>query len=74
MKLKNFFLFFLPPQNECFRGYTGISLSAHRCVCVSVCVQNTNFCQSAGGGIKSHLMTALVGFFGGEGGGENAGY
>ena len=34
-------------------------------VCVSVhvfvCVQNTSFCQSAGGeGIKSHSVTALV--------------
>ena len=29
-------------------------------VCVSVCVQNTSFCQSAGRGIKSHLVTALV--------------
>ena len=26
----------------------------------SVCVQNTSVCQSAGGGIKSHLVTALV--------------
>ena len=30
-------------------GYTGISLPVH-------------FCQSAGGGIKSHLVTALVSF------------
>ena len=29
-------------------------------VCGSVCVQNTSFCQSAGGSIKSHLVTALV--------------
>ena len=27
---------------------------------VSVCVQNTTFCQSAGRGIKSHLVTALI--------------
>ena len=27
---------------------------------VSVCVQNTSFCQSTGGGIKSHEVTALV--------------
>ena len=27
---------------------------------VSVCVQNTGFCQSADRGIKSHLATALV--------------
>ena len=30
------------------------------CVLVSVCVQNVSFCESAGGGIKSHLATALV--------------
>ena len=29
-------------------------------VCPSVCVQNIGFCQSAGGDIKSHLVTALV--------------
>ena len=29
-----------------FSGYTGISQS----VCLSVCVQNTTFCRSAGGG------------------------
>ena len=34
--------------------------SVRPCVCVSVCVQNTRFCQSAGGGIKSHLVTALI--------------
>ena len=26
----------------------------------SVCVQNTTFCQSAGWGIKSHSVTALI--------------
>ena len=30
------------------------------CVHVSVCVQNTTFCKNAGGGIKSHSMTAVV--------------
>ena len=45
-----------PLQNECFWGYTGILLSVR----VSVCVQNTSFCQSAGGGIKSHLVGWLV--------------
>ena len=29
------------------------------CVCVSVCVQTTSFCQSTGGGISSHFVTAL---------------
>ena len=28
--------------------------------CKTVYVQNTSFCQSAGGGITSHLVTALV--------------
>ena len=45
---------FIPLQNKCFQGYIGISL-----VCVSVCVQNTSFCQSTGRGIKSQLVTAL---------------
>ena len=41
-------------------------MSLHQCVClcdrvcVSVCVQNTSFCQSAGRVIKSLLVTALV--------------
>ena len=37
-------------------------LTVHPCVhpCVSVCVQNTSICQSAGRGIKSHLVTAVV--------------
>ena len=42
------------------RGYTGISLSVRQSICVSICVRNTTFCQSAGRGIKSHLVTALV--------------
>ena len=28
------------------------------CVHLSVCVQNTTFCQSTEGGFKSHLVTA----------------
>ena len=47
---------FMPLQKECFKGYTGISLSVR----VSICVQNTCFCQSADRGIKSQLVTALV--------------
>ena len=50
-----------------FMGYTGINPArpcVHPSVCVSigvsVCVQNTTFCQSAGGGIRSHSVTALV--------------
>ena len=35
-----------------------ICVSAYVClfVCVSICVQITSFCQSAGDGIKSHLV------------------
>ena len=29
-------------------------------ICGSVCLQNNSFCQSAGGGIKLHLVTAVV--------------
>ena len=43
-----------------FQGYTGIIQSVSLSVHVSICVQNTSFCQSAGGDIKSHLVTALV--------------
>ena len=39
-----------------FLEYTGIGLSVR----LSICVQNTNFCQSAGGGIKSHLVVVLA--------------
>ena len=42
-----------------FRGkMESACLSIH----VSVCVQNTSVWQSLGGGIKSHLVTALVSF------------
>ena len=30
-------ILFIPLQNECFLGYTGISLSLHVPVCLSVC-------------------------------------
>ena len=48
-----------------FRGkLESACLSVHPCVCLSlyqsICVQNTSVCQSAGWGIKSHLVTALV--------------
>ena len=36
------------------------SLSVLPSVSVSVCSQNASVYQSAGGGIKSHLVTALV--------------
>ena len=44
-------------QHECFGG---ILESACLSVHMSACVQNISFCQSASGGIKSHLVTALV--------------
>ena len=50
---------FYTPQNKCFWGVywnKPVCPSVH----VSICVQNTSFCQSAGGSIKSHLVTALV--------------
>ena len=44
--------------------FGGTLESACLSVCLSVrvsgCVRNISFCQSAGGGIKSHLVTALV--------------
>ena len=42
--------------------FSGVYWSRPVCpsICVSICVQNTSFCQSAGGGIKSHLLTAQV--------------
>ena len=30
------------------------------CQSVRLCTKNTSFCQSAGGGIKSQLVTAVV--------------
>ena len=43
-----------------FRMQISCSLSVHPSICVSICVQNTSFCQSAGAGIISHLVTTLV--------------
>ena len=44
-----------------FRGkLESACLSINVSICQSVCVQNTTVCQSAGRGIKSHLVTALV--------------
>ena len=40
--------------------FRGTLESACLSVCVSVHVQHTTFCQSAGGGIDSHSVTALV--------------
>ena len=53
-------IFVIPSQNECFRGkLESACLCVRPSVCVFICVQNTNFCESAGGGIKSQLVTAL---------------
>ena len=56
----------IAPRNECFRGYTGISLSFCSSVCpsvrrVSIRVQNTCVCQSAGKGINSLPYMATLG-------------
>ena len=42
--------------------FSGVYLNQPVCpsVRVSVCVQDTTFCQSAGGAIKSHSVTVLV--------------
>ena len=47
---------YFSPQNECFGGYTGISLSLCPSIRMSVfvCVLNTSFCQSACG-VLSHI-------------------
>ena len=48
-------------QNECFWEYTGICLCVRPCLCVSICVQNISFCQSAGGGIDPFPNDKMVG-------------
>ena len=58
-------IIFIPPQNECFGAILetaclSVRVSVRLCVRVSVCVQNTTFCQSAGGDIKPPSVTALV--------------
>ena len=42
--------------------FGGILESTCASIHASVCIQNTSFYQSADGGIKSHLVTALVNF------------
>ena len=37
-----------------------VCVSVSKSICMSVCVLNTRFCQVADGGIKSHIVTALV--------------
>ena len=53
----------ISPQNERFWGIfvlQGILESASLSVHLSICVQNTSFCQSTSTGIESHLVTALA--------------
>ena len=50
---------FITPAKQMFSGVYWNQLVCLS-ICVSVCVQNTSFYQSAGGGMKSHLATALV--------------
>ena len=54
--------FYTPAKRMFFGAYR--NQPVHRSVCpdvhISVCVQNASFCQSAGGGIKSHIVTALL--------------
>ena len=69
---QHFLLFpqYLYPAKQMFSGVIleSACLSIRLCVLptvcptihVSVCVQNTSYCQSTGWGIKSHLVTALV--------------
>ena len=55
----------MPPRYKCFGGILeSACLSVHPCVCPCMCpsVQKTSFYQSNGGGIMSHLVTALVVF------------
>ena len=47
----------LYPTNKCMLESACLSVCPS---VLSVCVQNTRFCQSAGRGIKSYLVTALV--------------
>ena len=47
-----------PRKTDVFRGIWNQPVCSS--ICVSICVQNTTFCQSAGRGIKSHLVAAVV--------------
>ena len=49
-------LVYYTPAKRMSSGYTGISLSVRPCF--RLCT-NTSFCQSAGGGITSDLVTTL---------------
>ena len=50
----------LKPLLPVYETFTLLQTQISLSVCVSVCVQNTSFCQSAAGYIKSHLVTAVV--------------
>ena len=47
------------------RMFSGVYWNQPVClsVSVSICLQNASFCQSAGGGITSHLVRALISFW-----------
>ena len=51
-------IFITPPKNRMF-----LEVYWNQPVCPSVCVQYTSVYQSAGRGIQSHLVTALVSFW-----------
>ena len=53
---------YTPAKRMCSGVYWNqpVCSSVYVSVRVAVCVQNTCFCQSASGGIKSHVVTALV--------------
>ena len=42
----------IPLKNDCFGGVYSKNQPVRLCDCVSVCVKNASFCQSAGGGIN----------------------
>ena len=55
----NHIVFIYPCKKK--KVFGGI-LEAACVLSVSICVQNNSFCKSAGGFIKSHLVTSLVSF------------
>ena len=62
MSFQGLMIVTIPPLNGWFFLGGSILESAYLSVCLSMCpsVQYTSFCHSAGGGIKSRLVTALL--------------
>ena len=57
--------FFIPRRTNVFGNILespSLSVCPSLSILVSVCVQNNSFCQSAGEGSKSHLVTSVVYF------------